>query len=70
MPKLNKAFTVEITPEQFLNACSHTELVELDLLLNSPRFQRKMDTDHLYAEDLEEYKKNVENWKRNQRLNG
>jgi predicted RNA-binding protein associated with RNAse of E/G family len=42
MPRIDKIFTLEITPEQFLKACSAAELIELDLLLQSPRFQRKM----------------------------
>lgn len=34
MPKLNKQYTLEVTVEQFLEACSLTELQEIDLLLN------------------------------------
>ena len=34
MPTLNKNFTLTITVEQFLEACSLTELQEIDLLLN------------------------------------
>ena len=33
MPKLNKSFHLEITVEQFLNACSLLELREIDLLI-------------------------------------
>lgn len=33
MPKLNKSFHLEITVEQFLNACSLLELQEVDLLI-------------------------------------
>ncbi|WP_288370358.1 hypothetical protein [uncultured Algoriphagus sp.] len=33
MPKISKQFHLEITVEQFLNACSYLELQELDLLL-------------------------------------
>lgn len=43
MPKINKAFHLEVTVEQFLNACSAIELKELDLLLCSPRYQSKMN---------------------------
>lgn len=43
MPKLEKIFTLEITPEQFLNACTPTELQEVELLISSRRFQSKMD---------------------------
>ncbi|MFY0481434.1 hypothetical protein ACI6PS_02415 [Flavobacterium sp. PLA-1-15] len=42
MPELNKYFKLEITPEQFLNACSSNELQETDLLLNRSEFQIKM----------------------------
>ena len=42
MPKLQKQFTLEITVEQFLNACSVNELKELDLLLSSDRYQNKI----------------------------
>lgn len=35
MPKLSKQFHLEITVEQFLNACSYLELQELDLRLDS-----------------------------------
>jgi len=34
MPKLNKQYTLEVTVEQFLEACSLSELQEIDLLLN------------------------------------
>jgi hypothetical protein len=45
MPSLNKQYTLEITPEQFLNACSRNELIETGLLLDSPAIQRKV-SDH------------------------
>ena len=35
MPILHKQFTLDVTVEQFLRACSDTELQELDLLLPS-----------------------------------
>lgn len=40
MPRIEKLFTLDITPERFLNACDATELRELELLLGSPRYQR------------------------------
>ena len=43
MPILNKNYTLEITPEQFLNACSRNELIETVLLLDSPAIQRKVN---------------------------
>ena len=44
MPKIDKVLTLEISPEQFLNSCSATELQEIDLLIQSPRFRNKMKT--------------------------
>jgi len=34
MPKIDKIFTLDITPERFLEACSYEELVEVSLLLD------------------------------------
>ena len=34
MPTVNKTYTLSISVEQFLEACSLTELQEVDLLLN------------------------------------
>lgn len=42
MPKLNKQFYLEVTVEQFLEACSPLELQELELLLQRPRYRMKM----------------------------
>jgi hypothetical protein len=42
MPRIDKIFTLEITPEQYLEACSAVELITLDMLLQSPRYQHKM----------------------------
>ncbi len=42
MPKITKLFELSISPEQFLNACSVDELREVDLLIQSPRFQDKI----------------------------
>lgn len=33
MPKLQKVYTLDITPQQFIDNCSDVELMELDLLL-------------------------------------
>lgn len=43
MPKLNKIYTLTITPEQFIEACSDIELQELQMLLDAPRFQKKLE---------------------------
>lgn len=45
MPAINQQTQIVITPERFLNACSASELIELQILLNSPRYQEKMDSD-------------------------
>lgn len=34
MPTLNKLYSITITPEQFIAACSDIELQELDILLS------------------------------------
>lgn len=36
-------FTLEVTPEQFLRNCSKEELLETDLLLQSPYYQKQMN---------------------------
>lgn len=41
MPGIDKVISINITAEQFLDACSPTELQELEILLFSPRFQNK-----------------------------
>ncbi len=43
MPKLEKIFTLEITPEQFLNNCSQDELKEIDLLIQSNFYQKRIN---------------------------
>ena len=42
MPQLTKVLTIEVTPEQFLDNCSDNELKELDLLIQSPRYQNRI----------------------------
>lgn len=42
MPEVTKVFTIDITPERFIDACSDIELKELDMLLSSPRFQQRL----------------------------
>lgn len=43
MPKIDKIFSLEITPEQFLNNCSDLELQELDILIQGPRFANRIN---------------------------
>lgn len=42
MPTISKNFTLTITPEQFLENCSDLELKELDLLIQSERYQHRI----------------------------
>lgn len=43
MPKITEVHLIDITPEKFLENCSPTELREIDHLIQSPRFQVRMD---------------------------
>lgn len=42
MPEVIKVMYVDITPERFLDACSDEELKEIDLLIQSERFQNRI----------------------------
>lgn len=42
MPTLTKVLTVTVTPEQFLENCTELELKELDLLIQSERYQSRI----------------------------
>lgn len=42
MPSITKVFQVDITPERFLDACSDEELKEIDLLIQTERFQNRI----------------------------
>ena len=46
MPKITKQFELDVTPERFLSACSAEELIEVELLITSPRFVAKMNAHH------------------------
>ncbi len=52
MPKHSKVLEIEITVQQFLNACSPYELKELDLLIQSPRYQRRMNCTHEVTDEV------------------
>tara|TARA_R110002126_G_scaffold78629_1_gene195632 strand:+ start:15051 stop:15239 length:189 start_codon:yes stop_codon:yes gene_type:complete len=43
MPKIDKVFTLHVSVEKFLDACSITELIEVELLISSKRYQEKMN---------------------------
>lgn len=42
MPEINKVFSLRVTPEQFLDACSPLELHEVEMLISKPQYQDKM----------------------------
>ncbi len=44
MPKLQQIFTLEISPEQFLNNCSPSELKEIDILIQSNHYVKRMES--------------------------
>ena len=39
MPKIVKVLSIDITPEKFLSNCTPEELMEVELLICSPRFR-------------------------------
>jgi hypothetical protein len=43
MPKLQRTYTLEISPEQFLNNCSPAELKEIDILIQGNFYQQRMN---------------------------
>lgn len=42
MPKIQKIFTLEVTPEAFLKALNDQELIELDMLIQKPKYQKRI----------------------------
>lgn len=52
MPQINKTFTLDITPERFLENCSVEELIETQLLLSSSRYQNMISKAELDADEL------------------
>lgn len=45
MPKIERQFTLEITPERFVDACSDIEIQELAILLDKEWVRRKIGQD-------------------------
>jgi hypothetical protein len=45
MPKIEKLFTLEITPERFVAACSDIEIQELSMLVDREFTRRKIGQD-------------------------
>lgn len=41
MPKIQKVYSLEITPEQFLHSCDEAELLEVSFLLDKELAKRK-----------------------------
>jgi hypothetical protein len=52
MPKHTKLIELSITVEQFLDACSQTELQEVDMLIQSAKYVAKINCKHLSVEEL------------------
>lgn len=52
MPKVEKVFILEVSPTKFLEACSGEELIELEMLLNSSRFQTRINV-HRKLKEIE-----------------
>lgn len=48
---MDKVFTLEITPEQFLRNCTREELIETDLLLQSNFYQMQMNGTNSHGVD-------------------
>ena len=42
MPRIQKVFTLEVTPEGFLSALDDHELIELNMLINQPKYQDRI----------------------------
>lgn len=57
MPNITKTIFLEVTPEQFLEACTPSELMEVDILIQNAHFQNKMndhDSGQLAVDKLKE----------------
>lgn len=50
MPFIHSMNTIDVSVEKFLDACSPSELMELRMLLFSPRFNPEVDIEPLAAE--------------------
>lgn len=53
MPTLKKTHRLNITPSQFLEACSGSELIEVELLLNQKKYRDKVENEQ--AQIIESY---------------
>ncbi len=59
MPVINQTNQIDITPEKFLDACSDSELMEVDILIQSNRFVQRLNV----LVESEQYFKSQENEK-------
>lgn len=44
MPNISKILTIDLSPEQFLNNCSPLELKEIDTLIQSAHYVKRMES--------------------------
>jgi hypothetical protein len=63
MPKINRAFYLDITPEQFVQACSPMEREELRLILDSPRYRDQKGREERIHNMMETYRNDQLNFK-------
>lgn len=58
MPKIDKIFSLEITPERFLEACSLNELQEVSLLLDAAIRRKQVNEEPIDPKEILERIKN------------
>lgn len=58
MPTLTKQYTLEITPEQYLKACSSNELQEISLILDT-HVRMKSNSSRSFARHFEQFHTDV-----------
>jgi len=61
MPTITNFTTLEVTPEKFLEACSPSELMEVDMLIQGAHFQKKMHDEAAGQKAIDELKKSFNN---------
>jgi len=61
MPTITNVTTLEVTPEKFLEACSPSELMEVDMLIQGAHFQKKMHDEAAGQKAIDELKKAFNN---------
>jgi hypothetical protein len=60
MPTISNVLTLEVTPEKFLEACSPSELMEVDMLIQGAYYQNKMQDEAAGQKAINELKKNFQ----------